>query len=185
MESNTVLIVENDPSYSERLKGLFVSHGVDVHTVENSRASLDLLDTLRPDLIILSAELPTLSGYTVCRKLKRHPRLKDIPLILTSAQASAETFNQHKKLKTRAEGYFLKPFDMDELWQCALSHLEHRSVLEVDTASVPLARSGDLDGAGAPMSNLGAPPSSTSWQVARSGWVKTRPTTDRFTRSAR
>ena len=64
-------------------------------------------------LIIVSVE-PRKVGYAVCNKLKRSTELAHIPLILTSAEETPQTFEQHKKLKSRADDYLLKPFRDDE-----------------------------------------------------------------------
>src|SRR5205823_11487504 len=63
-----------------------------------------------PQAIVLCVELPRMSGYSICAKLKKDAQLKSIPLIITSAEATPETFEHHKKLKTRAEEYLKKPF---------------------------------------------------------------------------
>jgi CheY-like chemotaxis protein len=69
----------------------------------------------RPDLILLSIELPRMNGFSVCNKLKKDPALKDVPLIIMSSDSSEETFDQHRKLRTRAEDYVRKPIAFGEL----------------------------------------------------------------------
>jgi CheY-like chemotaxis protein len=70
---------------------------------------------LKPDLILLAIELPRMNGFSVCNKLKRDPGLKDIPLIIMSTDSSEETFEQHRRLRTRAEDYVHKPVAFAEL----------------------------------------------------------------------
>ena len=65
-------------------------------------------------MIIVSVE-PRKVGYAVCNKLKRCAELQHIPLILTSAEETPQTFEQHKKLKSRADEYLLKPFSATSL----------------------------------------------------------------------
>src|SRR5207253_3099621 len=50
-------------------------------------------------------------------KLKKDLQLKDVPLIIISSESSQETFEQHKKLRTRAEDYVHKPIAFGELLQ--------------------------------------------------------------------
>src|SRR4051812_20884476 len=47
----------------------------------------------------------------LCTRLKKDDQLKGIPVILTSANATPDSFEKHKKLKTRAEEYLIKPFE--------------------------------------------------------------------------
>jgi CheY-like chemotaxis protein len=56
-----------------------------------------------------------MSGYVICQKLKKDESLKSIPLVITSAEATPETFEKHKTLKVRAEDYLLKPFSATSL----------------------------------------------------------------------
>ncbi len=56
-----------------------------------------------------------MNGFSVCNKLKKDPSLKDVPLIIMSSESSDETFDQHKKLRTRAEDYVHKPIAFGEL----------------------------------------------------------------------
>ena len=65
--------------------------------------------------MVLCVELPGLSGYSWCNRLKKDGTLKSIPLVITSSEATPETFDQHRKLKTRAEDYLLKPFQPETL----------------------------------------------------------------------
>src|SRR5438105_2831970 len=63
-----------------------------------------------PDLIVVCVEAQPTNGYMLCTRLKKDDQLKDIPVILTSANATPDSFEKHKKLKTRAEEYLIKPF---------------------------------------------------------------------------
>lgn len=81
-----------------------------------------------PSIMVLNVELPKVSGYTVCNKVKKDTGLKGVPLILTSSQATTDIFEQHKKLKTRAEEYLLKPYSSDDL----LARIDHLMEAEGD-----------------------------------------------------
>ena len=61
-----------------------------------------------------------MNGFSVCNKLKKDPALKDVPLIIMSSESSDETFEQHRKLRTRAEDYVHKPIAFGEL----LAHIQ-------------------------------------------------------------
>ena len=64
----------------------------------------------RPSIMVLNVELPKVSGYTVCNKVKKDTGLKAVPLILTSSQATTDIFEQRKTLKSRDEEYLLQPY---------------------------------------------------------------------------
>ena len=110
-----VLIFESDPEFAGELRTELGRLGCTVHIVEDGNVGLTAAVQERPDLILLSIELPRMNGFSVCNKLKKDGALKDIPLLIMSSESSEETFEQHKKLRTRAEDYVHKPIAFGEL----------------------------------------------------------------------
>ena len=66
-----------------------------------------------PDLILLDITMPKMSGYQVMDNLKRHPHLKDIPILLVTAKSSKQ--EEDFGMKKGAAGYLAKPFDINQL----------------------------------------------------------------------
>lgn len=106
-----ILIIEADRAFARDLATALHPRGVETRLCSDGHHGLEEARSWRPDVVVLCVELPNLSGYSVCNKLKKDEQLKSIPLILTSAEATAETFEQHRKLRTRADDYLLKPFE--------------------------------------------------------------------------
>jgi CheY-like chemotaxis protein len=115
MPRKRVLIIEADRDFAEGLSRTLKSEGYGTIFAGDGTEGLDIVRGDRPDLIVLCVELPQMSGYSVCNKLKKDSALKSIPLIIISSEATPETFQQHKKLKTHAEDYMIKPFKSEEL----------------------------------------------------------------------
>ena len=108
--SKTVLLIESDPKFAGDMSAALESKGFGVRTSSDGKEGVELARALRPDCVVLCVELPGLSGYSWCNRLKKDDALKAIPLVITSSEATPETFEQHRKLKTRAEDYLIKPF---------------------------------------------------------------------------
>jgi CheY-like chemotaxis protein len=108
--SKTILLIENDAAFAEEMSGAIEAMGYQVRVTGDGKEGLDLAKDLRPDAIVLCVELPKLSGYSICNKLKKDDVLKAIPLVLTSSEATEEVFEDHRKLKVRAEDYLIKPY---------------------------------------------------------------------------
>ena len=106
-----VLLIESDAGFARETSEALESKGFQVRVTGDGKEGLDLAQEQRPDAIVLCVELPKMSGYSVIQKLKKDEGLKAIPVILTSAEATSDTFEAHKKLKARAEDYLLKPFE--------------------------------------------------------------------------
>jgi CheY-like chemotaxis protein/chromosome segregation ATPase len=110
-----VLVFESDPAFAGELRTELDAFGCSTLVVDDGNVGLQQAVADRPDLILLSIELPRMNGFSVCNKLKKDPNLKDVPLIIMSTESSEETFDQHKKLRTRAEDYVHKPIAFAEL----------------------------------------------------------------------
>jgi DNA-binding response OmpR family regulator len=115
--SKKILLIESDAAFAREMAAAIEMRGLHARVTGDGREGLDLARADRPDAIILCVELPKMSGYSVCNKLKKDDELKSIPLIIISAEATPATFEQHRKLKTHAEDYLLKPFDAAALLQ--------------------------------------------------------------------
>lgn len=110
-----ILFIDAEQPFADQTTSALRSRGFAVTLMDDGKEGLDVAAANRPDLIVLCVELPKMSGYSICNKLKKDNDLKGIPLIITSKEATPETFAQHKKLKTRAEDYLIKPFSEADL----------------------------------------------------------------------
>lgn len=120
-----VLIIDDDAHTTIKLSAAFRQRGIDV-VVENRGgiAGMEVLRRHRPALIVLAVELPDISGYEVCKRLKTNPGVSEIPVFLVSSTATQEIFGHHANLKTRADEYVLKPVDAADLVAKAAFYIE-------------------------------------------------------------
>jgi DNA-binding response OmpR family regulator len=114
--SKRILLIDSDTQFVAETTGALEGDGYEVTHSNDGRDALDAVRRERPDAVVLSVELPKSSGYAICSKLKKDQTLREIPVILTSAEATEKTFEDHGKLKIgRADGYLLKPFEPEAL----------------------------------------------------------------------
>src|SRR5438067_5305006 len=105
-----ILLIDPDESFTQGLAAAATAAGFRVSTASDSEHGMALARQDNPDLIVVCVEAQPTNGYMLCTRLKKDDRLKQIPVILTSANATPDSFEKHKKLKTRAEDYLIKPF---------------------------------------------------------------------------
>jgi DNA-binding response OmpR family regulator len=117
--SKRILFIDSDESFTRGLQAAASAHGFTALAAANSDAGLMLARKENPDLIVVCVESQPTNGYMLCTRLKKDDQLKSIPVILTSSTATPESFEKHKKLKTRAEEYFIKPFEPSLMLQKA------------------------------------------------------------------
>ena len=110
----TLLYVE-DQDLNLRLVERILAHrpGYRLITAMQGGLALDLAREHRPDAILLDLNLPDISGEEVLRRLKADPGMRDIPVIMVSADALGERIEQ--LLKLGATGYLTKPYKVREL----------------------------------------------------------------------
>ncbi len=117
-----VLLVEAEASLAEEIRQAFGPAGFQVATVEAGEPAVERCRAAPPDLILLSAELPDMSGFSVCNRLKRaHP---STPLILYTREAAAGAIEAHRASRGKADAYLRAPFDLADLMGRA-AHLLH------------------------------------------------------------
>jgi CheY-like chemotaxis protein/predicted nucleic acid-binding Zn-ribbon protein len=110
-----ILLIDAEQPFANTMKSALEGRGFKVKQLDDGKDGLEYAREAAPALIVLCVELPKMSGYSICNKLKKDDDLKSIPLLITSSEATPETFAQHRKLKTRAEDYLIKPFDAASL----------------------------------------------------------------------
>src|SRR5262249_59003782 len=108
--SKRILLIDSDEAFAQGLSNAITAHGFTATMATNSEQGMSLAKQENPDLIVVCVEAQPTNGYMLCTRLKKDDALKGIPVILTSANATPDSFEKHKKLKTRAEEYLIKPF---------------------------------------------------------------------------
>jgi CheY-like chemotaxis protein len=110
MADRIALAIEPDNDTANQIKRLLEPKGFQVETISNGDDAMEWGRTNKPAVIILSVE-PRKVGYAISNKLRRSPSLREVPLVLISSEETLATFEQHKKLKSRADEYLLKPLE--------------------------------------------------------------------------
>ncbi len=114
-----VLIAEDSPTQAEHLRYLLEENGCKVTVAKNGKAALAAAHERKPTLLISDIMMPEMDGYALCKAIKAHEALRDIPVILlTSLSTSVDII---RGLECGADNFIPKPFDADYL----LSHIQH------------------------------------------------------------
>jgi len=119
-----ILIVEDEDCLLEVLRYNFEKAGYLVESIANGdRADARLKESV-PDLVLLDWVLPGLSGIELCRRLRRSPVTKTLPVIMLTAR-SDET-DKVCGLEMGADDYVTKPFSVNELLARAAALMRRR-----------------------------------------------------------
>jgi two-component system OmpR family response regulator len=111
-----VLVIEDDEQLAKLLRMFLLMHEF-VPRMANNRESItaSLRIAPKPDVALLDVQLPDVDGFEVLARLKQHPVLKAMPVIMMTAKATREAVL--KGLALGADGYITKPFDVDVISQ--------------------------------------------------------------------
>lgn len=112
-DNKKVLIVDDSESIRSILAMRFEVSGYDVIAAKDGQEALEKVKNEKPAILILDLMLPKINGYEVCRMLKFDEKYKDLPIIILSALDQQE--EREKAIKSGADAYFIKLFDLDLL----------------------------------------------------------------------
>ena len=100
----TILVIDNDPSTAAVFKKLLMSKDYHVLTTNSSKESLDIVQRVMLDLIILDLLMPEMDGWQLCTAIREMTRT---PILIISAIESSEIIT--KTLNLGADDYLVKP----------------------------------------------------------------------------
>jgi DNA-binding response OmpR family regulator len=106
-----VLVVDDDGAIRTALERALTFEGFAVEVADGGRRALELVDQLRPGVIVLDVVMPDLSGVSVVSQLRR--RGIDTPICILSARD--EVSDRVAGLEAGADDYVVKPFELEEL----------------------------------------------------------------------
>lgn len=110
MDSQRVLVVDDEPAFRDALELALRKEGFRVHTAEDGEQAVALFDEIRPDLVLLDVMLPRMSGIDVCRHIRS---VDETPVIMVSAKG--EEIDAVVALEVGADDYVTKPYRLREL----------------------------------------------------------------------
>jgi DNA-binding response OmpR family regulator len=139
-----ILVVDDEEAILLGVGDLLASEGYRVSTARDGREALERFAADRPDLVLLDVMMPEMSGYDVCRAIRRTDPLTPV-MMLT---AKAEEVDKVVGLELGADDYVVKPFGTGELTarvHAALRRAQARASRLDDRADLPSIAFGDVE----------------------------------------
>lgn len=104
----TVLIVDDEPNIVELVRITLEDGRVRVLEARDGTTALEQVVEARPDLVLLDVDLPDVSGFEVCRRIRSDARLADTRIVMLTAAAQQD--DVARGLAAGADRYLTKPF---------------------------------------------------------------------------
>jgi len=130
----SALIIDAERNAAQHIEDALSPFGFEFTVTQDNVEAMDLARNATPDIIFLRVELPNVSGFSVCNKLRRNDETKYIPLVMYASGVSTDVFNQHRNLKTHADEYLKLPFAPEALVAAVRNSIE---LPEIDPDGAP------------------------------------------------
>ncbi|MCL1958776.1 MAG: response regulator [Spirochaetes bacterium] len=147
-ERKKITVVDDNSESLTVLKNI-MKDTYEVFPCLSAAKMFDMLEHIKPDLIMLDAEMPEMDGYEAAKKLKSDPQYSEIPIIFLTAKS--DTQSEIEGLKLGAIDYIHKPFYAHLFLQRVKTHLsffeqerEIKHLLELKTKEVKLREEAEL-----------------------------------------
>jgi DNA-binding response OmpR family regulator len=109
----SILIVDDEPTYSYALVEILRADGYKVQLVTSGDKALDVMNELSPDLLLVDIVMPAMNGKTLISELRSTSAWVDLPIIVVSARTMPE--DRAAALEAGADYFLPKPFSRQEL----------------------------------------------------------------------
>lgn len=121
-----ILAVDDSLFIREMLRGLLTAGGYEVVTGVNGEEAVSLVESERPDLVLLDIEMPKLDGISAAKLLRANPANKFINIVFLTANDSLKL--KKTGFEIGADDYIVKPFEGEEL----LARVDRKMVHRMD-----------------------------------------------------
>ncbi len=103
----SILIIDDDEAIIKTVRAILISQGYSVLAASSGENGLKVAQNQKPDLILLDVILPGIKGRDVCKKLKKDPETKDIPVVFLTSKESDDDIQAEKAVG--AQEHLTKP----------------------------------------------------------------------------
>ncbi|WP_416669966.1 response regulator transcription factor [Egbenema bharatensis] len=109
----TILIVEDTPSEMELMSHYLKESGYSVISAVSAREALNIAIEHKPNVIVTDIVMPGMSGFELCRNLKKHPATEKVPVVICTSKN--QEIDRLWGMKQGADAYITKPFTREQL----------------------------------------------------------------------
>ncbi len=107
--THRILLIEDNEQNRYLVTFLLERRGYIVVSEPDGARGIEVARTLRPTLILLDIQLPTMDGYAVARGLRQHEALRSTPIVAVTSYAMPG--DRERALASGCTGYIEKPID--------------------------------------------------------------------------
>jgi adenylate cyclase len=107
-----ILVVDDVPQNLRLLEAVLAPRGYHVFSAVDGPTALELVESVKPDLVVLDVVMPEMDGYAVCRQLREREETALLPVIMVTSSVGRE---KTQAIEAGADDFIPKPFNHHEL----------------------------------------------------------------------
>lgn len=112
MAPSRILVVDDIPANVRLLEAVLASNGFDVVAASSGSEAIEAIEAQAPDLVLLDVQMPGMSGYDVCRRVRQDEANAFLPIVMVT---SSDTEDRIVAIEAGADDFVQKPFNQHEL----------------------------------------------------------------------
>ncbi len=116
-----IVCIDDSPTVLREIQRFLQQEIFEITMIDDSQKALMKIISIKPDLILLDASMPTLDGYQVCTMIRKSSLLKHIPVVMVTGNKGLLDRARAKMAGTT--DYLTKPFTQKDLLQIVLRYL--------------------------------------------------------------
>lgn len=113
IKKSKILVVDDEMANRLLLHGILGPHGYEIYEASNGEEALELVEKIKPDLVLLDVVMPKKNGFEVCQALKSSNKTKLIPVVMLTSLDQLQ--DKLRGVDLGADDYINKPFNLAEL----------------------------------------------------------------------
>lgn len=123
-DKGKILYVEDNFDNRMLIRRVLMADGYAVIEATNANDAMKMIETEKPDLILMDINMPEVDGYTLTARIKSTPGMSTIPIVAVTANVMRG--DREKSLEAGCDGYIQKPIDIDILTQQVERYIQRK-----------------------------------------------------------
>ena len=115
----TILVVEDSPSELELMSHYLQDSGYKIVKAHGAKEAIEKIKTEEPNVVITDLVMPGMSGFELCRYLKKNPETQRVPIVICSSKN--QEIDRLWAMRQGAQAYVTKPYTREEILRAVKS----------------------------------------------------------------
>lgn len=127
-QNTRILAIDDDPNVLNQIQSILTAQGMQTHCLTQATELWEVMEQVKPDLLIIDILLPEIDGLTLCQQIRNSSRWAWLPILVLSTRSDRQTVNQ--VFTAGADDYISKPIVPEELITRLTNRLNRHQLIQ-------------------------------------------------------